>query len=80
MPKLFDDIILLVDCPVLGPPSGPDAFRIMPRGSHGVLVHQNESHPQIWIIEFFVPNSKDMNLVETHESTFCVRDRDRPPG
>lgn len=71
VPKLFDAVVLLVDCEVIGEPAVRSA-RIMPAGARGVLVDQNTAHPQIWIIEFAEPGPSGPVLVEASQDRFAV--------
>lgn len=78
MPRLFDDIVLLVDCPSIGSPAACGDQRIVPRGSRGVLVDRNETFPCVWTIEFPDQGASGGVLVEADESAFVVRVREQP--
>ena len=69
MPKLFDEIELTRDCQVIADLG--QCGRVIPTGARGVLVDQNQAHPQVWIIEFSEPHS-ELILVEATEDAFRV--------
>lgn len=72
MPKLLDDVLLLEDC--LGDPLQQQSLAPInvPRGSRGVLVHQNEAYPSIWTIECAVSGVGGPVLVEVSDDKFTV--------
>lgn len=72
MPKLLDEVILLVDCPSVGTPFGTSQPMVVSRGSRGVLVDHSKSRPTIWTIEFSISESPDIVLVEAEESRFRI--------
>jgi hypothetical protein len=72
MPKLFDDVLLLEDCPGDALQQHSLAPINVPRGSRGVLVHQNEAYPSLWTIECVVSGVAGPVLVEVSEDKFTV--------